>query len=232
MDLGTVTIPARFQGPPNSANGGYASGLAASFIDGTAEVTLRSPPPLDTPLRVVRGNGAVTLHDGEVLVMEARAATLELELPRPVPFDDAERASADWPGHESHYFPECFVCGTKPSRDEGLRLHPWWVDDERIAAPWVPRGWMCDEGVVRREIVWAALDCPSAWTWRGDADAMIVLGRLTAELLAPIRDGEPISVVSWPLGGEGRKYEAATALFDQNGIARAASRAVWITLRT
>jgi hypothetical protein len=51
---GTVTettiVPERFCGPPGMANGGWISGLAASFLTGTGpvEVTLRAPTPLET----------------------------------------------------------------------------------------------------------------------------------------------------------------------------------------
>src|SRR5688500_15407114 len=72
----TVLLPARFNGPATSANGGYACGVAASLIDGPAEVTLRSPPPLDTALEVRRdGDEAMLLHD-EQLVATVRPAEL------------------------------------------------------------------------------------------------------------------------------------------------------------
>ena len=48
----TVVIDERFCGPRESANGGYASAMAAQWLDGPAEVTLRTPPPLGQPLRV------------------------------------------------------------------------------------------------------------------------------------------------------------------------------------
>src|SRR5918996_2619259 len=46
-----VMIPARFNGPPATANGGYTCGLVARLLGVDAEVTLRRPPPLDRPLR-------------------------------------------------------------------------------------------------------------------------------------------------------------------------------------
>jgi len=45
-----IIINKRFCGPKNSANGGYAAGVFAQTIDGPAVVTLKSPPPLDTPI--------------------------------------------------------------------------------------------------------------------------------------------------------------------------------------
>ena len=35
----TVTIPAQFNGPPGSGNGGYSAGAFADFIGGPTEVT-------------------------------------------------------------------------------------------------------------------------------------------------------------------------------------------------
>jgi hypothetical protein len=35
-----LVIPARFNGPPRSANGGIACGAVARFVDGPAEVAL------------------------------------------------------------------------------------------------------------------------------------------------------------------------------------------------
>ena len=46
----TVTIPARFNGPPGSANGGYTCGLVAQLVGAEeVEVSLRKPPPHDLP---------------------------------------------------------------------------------------------------------------------------------------------------------------------------------------
>ena len=46
--VGTLVIDDRYNGPPASANGGYACGRIAAFVDGPARVTLRKPPPLHT----------------------------------------------------------------------------------------------------------------------------------------------------------------------------------------
>jgi hypothetical protein len=43
--------------------------------------------------------------------------------------------------------------------------------------------------------------------------------------------GEPHVLVSWELGRDGRKREAACALFDAGGRAIARSKALWIELR-
>ena len=88
-----LIIASRYNGPPGSANGGYTCGLLAEQVGEPAEVTLRSPPPLDTPLRF----DGTRLWDGETLVAEAHHAHVHLEVPEPVAFDDAERASQKLP---------------------------------------------------------------------------------------------------------------------------------------
>ena len=62
----SIVIQRGFRGPARSGNGGDTCGLVAGLLDAdTAEVTLRLPPPLDTPLRVARADDAVRVlaHD-------------------------------------------------------------------------------------------------------------------------------------------------------------------------
>jgi hypothetical protein len=44
-EAGAVSIPSRFDGPPASGNGGYASGVIAGILGDAAEVSLRRPVP-------------------------------------------------------------------------------------------------------------------------------------------------------------------------------------------
>ncbi len=94
---GEVVIDARFCGPAESANGGYACAMAARLIVGPAEVTLRVPPPLGRPLRGESREAGVALLDGDVLVAEARPSAGEVEVPVCVSLDEAERAAARYP---------------------------------------------------------------------------------------------------------------------------------------
>ena len=104
----TILIPAQFNGPPGSANGGVSAGLAASRIDGPAEVSLRAPPPLDESMDMVKVEDGYDIHHGDQLVMTARPAaplapppqapTYELartasRLQRPTPFRTAMSAA-------------------------------------------------------------------------------------------------------------------------------------------
>ena len=89
----TVVIDERFCGPAGSGNGGYSAALAARHVGGPAEVTLRKPPPLGTPLTVRVEGSAASLLDGEALIAEVRSAAVELEVPEPVSAAEAELAT-------------------------------------------------------------------------------------------------------------------------------------------
>jgi hypothetical protein len=218
----TLTIPGRFNGPPGSANGGYACGLVAALVQGgLAEVTLRTPPPLDRELSVVR-NGTMQVLDGDVLVAEAiPLAGLELDVPAPVSVEDAARARERYSGFVAHAYSTCFVCG--PDREDGLGIFPGPVEGrELVAAPWTPPGDVSDE------LVWAALDCPSGWAVDEFSRSGVLLGRLAARIVAPVTGGEPHVVVGWPVGAEGRKRFAGSAVFSADGELRAFARSTWL----
>ena len=221
-----MIIPARFNGPPDSANGGYTCGLvAAELHGGGAEVTLRAPPPLETEMAVERNGDTVRVSDGETLVAEARSAAVDVgELPRPVTPEEA--AAAVQAGRQrwtsGHPFPTCFVCGPHRPHHDGLDIYPVELD-ERWVAVWRP---------TEPGMVWPALDCPtSAPVMNPDKDPPVVLARLAAAIDEEPALGEPHVLVSWELTREGRKREAACALFDAEGKPLARSRALWIELR-
>ena len=231
-----ITIPARFNGPPASANGGYSCGVVAGLV-GTevASVSLRRPPPIDRPLEVVRDGERVELRDGGELVAEGEPATLELDMPDAIAPERAAAASEagrdQWCDH--HPFPTCFTCGPDRSPGDGLRLFPGALDGERFAVDWTPDASLDDgSGHVRSECVWAALDCPtSAPVANFETGLPLVLARLTARLGCPVKVGERHAIVAWPLAHDGRKHHAACALFDSSGRLLCASQALWIELR-
>ena len=119
-----VVIDRRFRGPPESGQGGYSCGLVAERIDAdSVTVTLRSPPPLERPLRIERDEGTVSLLDGETLVAAGAADELELAVPDPVSLDAARRASEHpfW-GEHIHPFPGCFGCGFDRTQHEAVAI--------------------------------------------------------------------------------------------------------------
>lgn len=235
--MGTrIVIDPRFCGPPTSGNGGYVCGLLASFIDnGTTEVTLRRPPPLQRPLTVERcGEGDASLRDGELTVAEARGASLDLDLPAPPTCAEAEEAATRYFGFVRHTFPTCFVCGPERAPADGMRIFAGPVAGRDIvAAPWIPDASLADErGFVRPEFLWAALDCPGAFAVIGPTPTAIVLGRLTGHVDPRVRAGEPCIVIGWAVDRSGRKFYSGTALFSGSGELRGSAKATWIEIDT
>ena len=227
----SLAIPARFNGPPDSGHGGYSAGLAASLVEGPAEVALRAPPPLETELALERReDGSVALLEDGRVVLEARPATVDVEPPAPVAVEDARAAEAgSFFLSESHPFPTCFACGPKRSEGDGLRLFAGKVAGRDVCATaWTPAAEFGDEAVDPL-FVWAALDCPSS------APAMsgktIVLASLAAALRRPVAAGEPHVIGSWRIGAEGRKHWNGVVLWDAEGGVCAVGRALWIELR-
>jgi hypothetical protein len=232
----TVAIPARFNGPPASANGGYTCGVVAALVGAeVATASLRRPPPVDRPLDVVRDGERVELRDGGELVAEGEPATLELDVPDAITPDAAAAASAAGRDHwcRHHPFPTCFTCGPDRRAGDGLRLFPGGLDGGRYAVDWTPDASLDDgTGHVRPECVWAALDCPTSAPVANFATGpAMVLARLTARLGCPVVVGERHAILSWPLASDGRKRHAACALFDSQGRLLCASQALWIELR-
>jgi hypothetical protein len=216
-----LVIDPRFNGPAGSANGGYTCGLVAGFLDGIAEVTLRSPPPLGRTLALERDSERVILRDGDAVVAEAVPTEVELAVPAAPSYDDAKRASARYPGFEEHAFPTCFVCGPDREVGDGLRIFAGPLRDGLVAGPWTPTE-------VGRNIAWAALDCPGAIAVGFPDRGETLLGRFAARIDELPDVGERCVVVGWPLGEEGRKLYAGTALYGEDGRPLARARATWI----
>ncbi len=230
----SLTVTRRFCGPSASANGGYFAGLVASLAGHTLAVRLMRPPPLDTEFAVVDvAAGTIEVRLGELLIATAAPARLQLSVPDPPGYEDAIEASRSYAGFIAHRFPTCFVCGPQRPREDGLRIFAGPVPlRDLVAAPWVPdasldRG----DGKVRPEFMSAALDCPGYFSVCSD-DRMMLLGQLTAHIDRLVHVGESCIVVGWKLGGEGRKFEAGTAIFDGDGELCGRARAVWIEPRT
>lgn len=218
-----ITFPRRFRGPLTSANGGYASGRLAAFVDADeVEVTLRLPPPLDRPLVVRVDEDTAVVLDGEAVVAEARPAAVAADPPEPVSFADAEDAAARHVRLGSELFAECFTCGVRDT-DDGLGIYAGAVAGREPlhAAPWTV-------SEASRQIVWAAIDCPGAYAVGLAGRGEIVLGRMAACVHRMPDPGERCVAVSWPLGEDGRKLYAGTALYAEDGEVLAVARQTWI----
>ena len=231
---GRVLIPRRFNGPPASANGGYTCGLIARYVGGPAEVSLRSPPPLDTALELVRTDGRVELRHRDVLVAEGRPADPpDVEPPVRPTVADAREALRRHPWLDRrHPFSQCYVCGA--DRHDGLGLHfgdlrghPDMTAALLVADETVPH----DAAGVTPEIAWGALDCPSYVPALWHADFPSMLAWMHAEVLEPIPVGEPVVATGWHVSAEGRKHFTASALLAADGHLLARATHLWIRPR-
>jgi hypothetical protein len=238
-----LTIPARFNGPARSGNGGFVAGTlaeqAAGSVATTVEVTLRRPPPLETALVLTRSDGRATLAvDGDT-VAEARVVDDVLDPVDEVAADVAAEAMLRYPGLRSHPFPTCFACGPDRAEGDGLRIFPGPVSDApedrgSVASLWVPAPGHAEstdliDGVQRcgAGTTWAALDCIGGWSEDLEGRPS-VLGRITARVDALPVVGEPHVVVGRRLGSEGRKTFTASTLYDADGRVVATARHTWI----
>jgi hypothetical protein len=227
-----ITIDARFNGPPTSGNGGYVCGAVAEQLGGEAEVTLRAPPPLATPLTFEDG----ALKDGATVLAEARRAPLDLAPPEPPSFDEAARAAEHYVGKHNHPYATCFVCGPKRAQGDGLRIFPGALEKrEVVAAPWVPTASMLgSDDRVTLPIVWASLDCPGffgMYTFAQTSSPLWLLGRLAARVSERPRADEKCVVVGWMIGRDGRKAHTGSALFGERGDLYGVAQGTWIELK-
>ena len=230
----TISVPRHLNGPLDSGNGGYASGILAGFLDGPAEISLRAPVPLDTPLDVVRGGDSVRLVDGETLVVEGHPAPdFDIEVPTRVTVEDAREAATRYRGLEDGPFAHCFVCGR--ARDDSFEVFAGSVEGrDMVATTWTPTAATADEeGLVRPEFIWAALDCPTYFALYSARDPLPVsfLARQTGRIDHEVVAGEEHVVMAWPLELDGRKHNAGIALLSASGDVLAKAHALLIQAR-
>jgi len=244
---GHLQIDPRHNGPRTSGNGGWVAGALALRLGApVVSVALRAPVPLGRPLPLHRrADGSLALHDGDTVVADAAAATLDLALP-PLPADDVAEAAGmaarlrhqqRGPGDP---YAHCFVCGFARPDGLGVIVGPVGdmgddgVDSGLMATTWVPPAALAGpDGMVSVEATWAALDCPAgmAWSHRLGRSATIMTVRMTAAVDRPLAPGARYRVLAWPLQRDGRKLHAGTAIVDADGAVRARSQQLWLLPR-
>jgi hypothetical protein len=248
----TITVAARFRGPPESGNGGYVAGALAECFpaedpaapDAAIEVTLRAPTPLDRQMQVIRpGADEVQLILGETLIAEARRTRLTLEIPEPPSFEAALATRPQSPSFVENinpllpdgtgFHPICFCCGADLQPDAGLHVYAAPVEGfQGVAAAWTPSVTFADpDGNLPERILWAALDCPGQFAYYVDGIRTGMLGRMTGRFLKPVPAAQNLRVIGWRLEVERSKHFAGTALFDETGELCGYSRQVWIGRR-
>ncbi len=239
--MSEMIIDQRYCGPPNSGNGGYVCGRLARHIPGGVEVTLRSPPPLHTPLHAVAtGDLTWELRHGDKVVATGRATEVALARMETASFEEARAAELLTPvkPHE-HPLPGCFVCGPARAPGDGLRIFAGPLGrhgrNAVLAASWTPDDNLAaEDGLVAPEFLWSALDCPTGYACNYDPatdgfdKAPLLLGRMSARIEARPRPGERCIITAWPTGRDGRKRTAEAAAHDEAGRLLAVARTTWI----
>lgn len=231
--LQNVMVASRFKGPPTSGNGGYVCGLMASVLEGPVEASLKAPPPLDTPLTLEKTPDGAVLKGAEQVLGVAKPATLSLDVPAlPKPLKLGGNP-VDAPGRPKKFEPfgTCFVCGQDREHPDALCLHSKLVEgvEGMVAAVWkLDQAFANKDGFVDEAFIWAALDCPGYFACAAGEPAL--LGRLTAEIVAPLRAEGEATVIGWNLGGSGRKRRCGTAVYDASGALIAKAEGLWITV--
>ena len=240
-DATPIVLSARFNGPPSTANGGYACGVVAAALGhplGPVAVRLHRPVPLEVPLTMVPDgtgwNASSALWSGDQLV--ATGTTASIDLPDPPARPSRAAATAARRRHPSfavdHPLAGCFVCGE--DRPDGLHVSagPLAADGsgDVIASPFEPDDSFGTAGVVHPPVVWGALDCPSYPMPAVRAGRTCLLGTFRARITRDVRTGERLIAVGWTNREDGRKFLSASALLDEAGTLVAASEAVWIAV--
>lgn len=228
-EVATCRIARTHNGPPGSANGGYACGMfarvAADVVGPGAVVQLHAAPPLDTELTVQAHRGRALVWHEDELVATVSAAAHDLSPSAPfVTVADAQRASASFAGLVAHPFPSCLVCGTARTDSAALRLAPGAVEGLPgvVACTWTP-----DDPDI--DTVWAVLDCPGGWTL-DQSGVPYVLGRMSARIQAVPPSGEPTIVVAQHITTAGRTARVTSALFRPDGTEFGRAEATWVRL--
>jgi len=229
----TLVLDPRFNGPPGTANGGYACGAVGELVDGPAEVSLAVPPPLGVPLDVafLAGGEVEVAHEGAVVARARPLDGVDADPPTWPSLAGAREASRRHPGHgRASLFSDCYVCGSQ--RHDGLGIHfgPLRGHPGVTAAVFLPDATVPNrDGIVAADMIWAALDCPSyappLWDWERPS----LLARLAVERLDSLEVGEPAIAVGWHVASERRKHHTASALLSTDGRLLARARALWIT---
>jgi len=228
--LGELCIEATYNGPPTSGNGGYTAGRLSVIAGESRIVRISAPIPMDTALSIYRAGDRLEVLSGETRILTARAGTVTLTPPPAPTLAEAEAAAANPTSFGAGGPSTCFVCGRNRKPGEGLHIHCGRLASGGAASVWHPHEAFCgDDGFVRPEYIWAALDCPGGFALP-ITRTNYLLGEMTAALHRPIPAGEPVIVQAWHVWSDGRKHFAGTALHAADGTLLAQADTLWIEL--
>ena len=228
-----IRIDNWYQGPTGSGQGGWTAHRFASRLPGSITTAIRAPVPLDVELHVVGGDGRWELIDDHgVTILVGETWEPEFADTEPVTVDVARDARAGFAAYvPEHPVPFCFSCGLQHDSMQG---HAAPLGGDRVASDWTVPDWAVGpDGAVDGGVLWAALDCCTAW-WvcnsRGRRVAYTV--QYAVEELAPLTPGATYAIVGWAGDRDpewqGRKRHGASAAFDADGRCVARSVSLWV----
>jgi hypothetical protein len=240
-----IIIARRFRGPPQSGNGGFVSGMFANLTDpldtACIEVTLRSPTPLDQPMRAkVDSLGNTVVHHDSTVIADIKPAQITMDVVQPPSRSMIKRAAPTSYSLLKNlnplvptgigFHPGCFCCGA--DRTTGLGIFAAPVEDG-VAALWSTKSaWADAGGFLPREFLWTAMDCPGQFAFLVKGIKTGMLGRMTAQLYTLPKAGDELIITAWPIKIEGKKHFAGSAIFNDNQQLIARAITVWIGLMT
>jgi hypothetical protein len=215
-----------YNGPPGSANGGYACGLFAVCAGPDVVVHLHKPPPLGVGLSVRQSGRRTHVWRGETLLATVAPHNAIVPAPGFVPAGTAERSSHGFRGRAGHPFPTCVVCGPDRTDPAGLRLTPGPVDHRpgTVACLWTPTS------TVTSELMWAVLDCPGGWTL-DQHTSPYVLSRMTARITGAPGVGETVVIVAVGAPDGDRIARCRSAVFRCDGTELGRADAIWTAVQ-
>lgn len=229
-----IIISNKYCGYKHIGNGGYVCGIVANYIKGAAKITLVTSPPVDHPMHIEYINKNVLLKDGDTIIAKGEAVDFEIgNIPKPPTFAEAVEASKKSIAASGSLSPDCFVCGSNRSEDDGYRLFPGFVANNNcVAAPWFPNKSLADaSGFIKPEFIWAALDCPGAYAiFDEHIKGTVLLGQLTADVKNNLELENEYIATGWEIGRDGRKYFAGSAIFSKTGELCSVAKSVWFAL--
>lgn len=230
--LGETIIEKRFNGPPQSGNGGVGAGRLAMFLDGPHTIRISAPIPLETPLNIMRADDQVFLMKGDDVIMTARPAKLKLTAPSAPSIESAREANANLVNFGADGETSCFVCGRNRAEGDGMRV--WAGEAQGVCGAleaWTLLPSFCDEaGQMRTEFIYGALDCPGGASLP-EENRRVLLGEMTAAIHTRPKAGDELIIHAWHDHSEGRKHFAGTALYSATGQLLAQADTLWIQLK-
>ncbi|MFK7933592.1 MAG: hotdog fold domain-containing protein, partial [Saprospiraceae bacterium] len=114
----------------------------------------------------------------------------------------------------------------------GLKIYAGHYETDKVAAPWIPQAEFSTDGKTVDELfLWAALDCPGAYSIPNKGHQPVVLGQMAMKFFQAVLIEQPHVITGWTIAIDGRKVKAGTAIFTANQELCAVAEQTWIILK-